>query len=213
LFALQWLWDLLLKLNCLQRLGNSLLKLSCLQWINIRCRMVCSTTKLWFTVEVVRIYDSLPELSFLQWISIRCRKRVGCSKVTFAAEIVASATKQFSLLNCVGGSEPVFAAELCSPQRTSFHCWIVRHAASQSSLPISTIDLSSWNGSNACNNFIVLWCKFWNTWMWTYELLKEVWRWMWFKDTNVLICDHWCLRWCGRDMTIVRTRTTRRWSR
>jgi len=36
---------------------------------------------------------------------------------------------------------------------------------------------------------------------------------MWFKDANVLICGHWCLSWCGRDQTIIRIRTIRRWSR
>jgi hypothetical protein len=42
----------------------------------------------------------------------------------------------------------------------------------QLSLPISTISLLGRNDLNASNNFIVWWCKMWNTWMWTYELLK-----------------------------------------
>ena len=39
LCVLQWIWD-------------SLLKLYCLQWINIRCWIVCSTTNLGFIAEV-----------------------------------------------------------------------------------------------------------------------------------------------------------------
>jgi len=153
---LQRIWDLLPKLYCLQRICNSLPKLSCLQGICICCQSCDSLLKLYC---LQWICDSLLELSYLRRISIRCRKRVGYNEVAFAAEIVAPATKYFSLPNCAAYSEPVFAVELCS-------------LSNQVSLPIFIIGLLVRIESNVCNNFIVLWCKMWNTWMWTYELLK-----------------------------------------
>ena len=170
----------------------------------IHCWNCVGCSELAFAAElcvVQRNCDSLPSGVLCSEVVIRCRSWVGCSEIVircrnwvvcyelaFAAEIVAPAAKQFSLQN-----------------------WL--HAANQFSLPISTISLLGRNDLNASNNFMVWWCKIWNTWMWTYELLKQVWWRMWFKNTNVLICDHWCLRWCGRDWTIVKTRTTHRWSR
>ena len=60
----------------LQRNCDSLPKLCRLQRINIRCRILCSTAKLWFTtVELYvlqRNCDSLQKLCRLSWISIRC---------------------------------------------------------------------------------------------------------------------------------------------
>ena len=98
---------------------------------------------------------------------------------------------------CKRPKEYIFAAELCVVQRNcdslpklscllrvSICCqnygassetfslpnW--QPAANQFSLPISTISLLGRNYLNATNNFMVWWCKMWNTWMWTYELLK-----------------------------------------
>jgi hypothetical protein len=146
-----------------------------LQWISICC---------WKCV-LQRICDSLLKLSCLQQISIRWRKCVCCKELAFAAEsvlftmnlwfaaelcglletsfhcrIVWPAVKQFLLPNYVACSEPVFVAKLCGLQRNSFRCWF------------STIDPPGRNDLNACNNFIIWWCKMWNTWMWTYGLLK-----------------------------------------
>jgi len=77
------------------------------------------------------------------------------------------ATKHFLLLNYVADSEPVFAAEVCGLQRTSFRCRTVWPAANQFSLLNCVANSKSvsllifYNGPpsindlNACNNFIV----------------------------------------------------------
>ena len=179
------------ELCVLQRICDSLLKLSYLQRIRVRCQSCI------FYSEIVT----------------RCRNWVVYSELTFIAENVWLQQSSINCRNYGTNSETVFAAELCSLQRTSFCCWIVWPTTNQFLPLIFTIGLLGRNDSNACNNFIVWWCKIWNTWMWTYELLKQIWWWMLFKDTNLLICDHWCLRWCGEDRTIIRTRTTRKWSR
>jgi len=117
--------------------------------------------------------SSLSKLCCLQWISVRCwscvvcsgsvirwrnrvtcsaisiccQKRVGCSEVAFAVEIEVPAANQFSLSNCVANNESI-------------------------SLSIFYNSPPGINDLNAYNNFIVWWCKMWNAWMWTYELLK-----------------------------------------
>jgi len=52
----------------------------------------------------------------------------------FIAENVLPAANQFSLLECVPCSEPVFAAGLYCLQRGSSRCWIVLPVARQFSL-------------------------------------------------------------------------------
>jgi hypothetical protein len=201
----------------LQRIYNSLSKLSYLQRINIRCWIVCPATNLGFAAEVEL---SAANLKFAAEIELFAANVNSLSNSVFYSEIVSRCggcivCNEFvtRCRNWVVCSELAFTAEIVRQQRTSFRCQTVQPAANQFSLPIFTIGLPDINDSNACNNFIGWWCKMWNTWTLTYELLKLVWWRMWFKDTNVLICDHWCLRWCGRDRTIIMTRTTRRWSR
>ena len=125
----------------------SLLNLCCPQWIRFSLSNYVVRSESGFAVEVVlsaanlqsllkscclqQKCDSLPKSSCLQRIRIRCQKRVGCSEVAFAAEIMVPATKQFSLPNCAAGSEPVFAAEVCGLQWTSFRYWTVRPTTNQ----------------------------------------------------------------------------------
>jgi hypothetical protein len=178
----------------------SLLNLCCPQWIRFSLSNYVVRSESGFAVEVVlsaanlqsllkscclqQKCDSLPKSSCLQRIRIRCQKRVGCSEVAFAAEIMVPATKQFrcqivrpaanqfSLPKCAACSELVFATELYDLQRISFCYWIVWPAANQFRCRFSSIDRGGRNDLNACNNFIVWWCKMRNTWMWTYGLLK-----------------------------------------
>jgi hypothetical protein len=51
--------------------------------------------------------------------------------VAFAAEIVVPETKQFPLPNCAADSEPIFTADVCGLQRTSFHCQTIWPTANQ----------------------------------------------------------------------------------
>ena len=152
--------DSLPKLCRLQRINNSLLSGVFCSELAIRCRsgVVCSKSlpKLsWLQ----RNCDSLPKLSCLLRVSICCWNCGASSETAFAAELAAY-------------SETVVSAELGSLQRTSSRCRSGLPTANQFSLPISTISLLGINDLNASNNFIVWWCKMWNTWMWTYELLK-----------------------------------------
>ena len=105
--------------------------------------------------------DSLSKSSCLHRISIRC------SEVAFAAKIMVPAAKHFLLPNYAADSEPIFVAEVCNLQRTSFRCRTVRPAANQFSLlncvassklvslPIFYNRPPGINDLNACNNFIV----------------------------------------------------------
>ena len=147
---------------CLQRIKLSLPNYIVHSELGFAAEVVLSAAEVWFAVET----------SCLQRISIRCLKCVGCSEVAFASEIVVPAAKQFSLSNCAACSEPVFTVELYGLQRINFRCWIVWPVANQFRCRFSTIDPPGRNDLNACNNFIVWWCKMWNTWMWTYGLLK-----------------------------------------
>jgi hypothetical protein len=137
----------------------------------IRCRSWVVCSELAFVAKLCilqRICDSLPKLSCLQWISIRCRivcfyseSVIRCRSCIVCSEFV---TRFWNWVVC---SEVAFAVEIVAP------------AANQFSLPISTIGLPGIDDLNASNNFMVWWCKMWNTCMWTYELLKKVWWWMW----------------------------------
>ena len=122
-----------------------------LQRISIRCRIVCfvancdSLPKL---CRLQRINNSLPSGVFCSELTIRCRSWVGCSEIVIRCQNYG----------CL--------------QQTSSRCQSGQPTANQFSLPISTISLLGRNDLNASNNFMVWWCKMWNTWMWTYELLK-----------------------------------------
>ena len=88
-------------------------------------------------------------------------------------------------------------------------CWGESHYSSAMALRVCLWHEQDNQTSNMDSD-----CKMWNTWRWTYELLKWVWWRMWLKkNTNVMIYDHWCRRWCGRDWTVFKTGTTHRWSR
>ena len=94
LCVLQRIWGSLPKLYSLQRIWNLLLKLSCLQWINIRCQIVCFALNLGFALgfdaEVVwSVVDS--KLSCLQRISIRCRIVCCVENFGFVIEVELSA--------------------------------------------------------------------------------------------------------------------------
>jgi len=151
LSSTKWIRCSLLNLCCLLRIGFLLLNLCCSQ--RIRWSM---------PNYVVRSESGLmPKFCCWQRICVRCRScvvysgsvihsrnRVACNKLEFAAknvlvvakvafatEIVVPTSKQFSLLNYVAGSEPVFALELYGWKRTSFRSWTVRPASNQFSQP------------------------------------------------------------------------------
>ena len=148
------------------------------------------------------IWYSLPICVLRSEILFRCRSWTFGSEVIFAAELCVAQrncdanSDAFLAAELAACGEPALAAELGSLQRTSFRyrtgclqqnncrCWtgslrrtssrcrVGQPAANQFSLPISTISLLGRNDLNASNNFMIWWCKIWNTWMWTYELLK-----------------------------------------
>ena len=183
--------------SCVRQLNcDSLSKLCRLQRIGIRYRMAYSAVNLWFAAELgvqQQNCDSLPKLCRLRRINIRCWNWVVCSKPVFAAELATCNEPVFAtaLGTCnepallpnwqpaanrfpaelAARSEPVFVAELVACRKpASLPNW--QPAANQFSLPISIIGLLRWNDLNASNNFMLWWCKMWDTWMWTYELLK-----------------------------------------
>jgi hypothetical protein len=145
LCVLRWIWDSLPKYKIeLFAANNSLQNCVSSNEFRSRCRR-------WI------VYNEFV---------IRCRNWVIYSELAFAA------AKYHSLPKLCANSEIVFVAAVCSLQRTSFQSRTVQPAANQFVLSISIIGLPSRNDSNVCNNFIVWWCKIWNTWMWTYEFLK-----------------------------------------
>jgi len=171
LCVLQRIYDSLPKLCRLQRINNSLPSgMFCSELAN-RCQsgVVCS--------------ESLPKLSWLQRIVIRCRNWAVCYELHLLPKLWRQQRKSFRCrIGCVQRSS--FPCRIGCVQRSSSRCrigcvqrnnsrcWIGQPAANEFSLPISTISLLGRNDLNASNNFMVWWCKIWNTWMWTYELLK-----------------------------------------
>ena len=124
--------------------------------ILFRCRNGTSCSELIFAADLCvaqRNSVSLPQLNLLQRIDIRCR-------------VVRCAAKLWHQQRCS------CRCRTGSLRQTSFRCRIGQPAANQFSLPIPTISLLGRNDLNASNNFMIWWCKIWNTWMWTYELLK-----------------------------------------
>ena len=173
------------ELCVVQRNCDSLSKLCQLRRINIRCRIVCcaancdSLPKL---CRLQRVNNSLSNGVFCGELAIRCRSWVGCSEIVIRCRncVVCSALT-IRCRSWVGCSEIVIRCRNCGAssetvfrclQRNSSRCQIGQPAANQFSLSISTISLLGRNDLNASNNFMVWWCKMWNTWMWTYELFK-----------------------------------------
>ena len=139
---------------------------------------------------LLRICDSLSKLSCLQQVSIRWWKCV------FYSEFVIR-YRNWAVCN-----ELAFAAEIEVPVANQFRCRIVQPAANQFPMLIFYNRPPIRNDLNACNNFMYDCVK-----CGTYRFLKYVWWWMWFQNVNVLICDHWHVRWSDHDRTFDWART------
>jgi hypothetical protein len=152
-----------------------------------------------------------------QRTSFRCRFLCH-QRTSFAAELCATSESVFAVKFCVT-RESVFTIDFCVTSKlvslpnfmspaNQFRCRILCHQRTNFRYWCSVIDFHIRIDLNACNEFIIGLCNIWNTWMWTCGFLKYVWWWvMWFQNANVLICDHWCVRWCDQDQTFEQART------